>query len=96
MARYPSNVGRAPVDILRLVIKHVFKRGGSKKHVSTHRMQHALRGEGTQPSGQAPTRALALPGQAEHHQPTEPEQQQPAQPLSQDLCGSSSYWGLPV
>lgn len=71
MTCYPSNVSCAPVDILRLIIKHIFKGGGSIKHVSTHCMQHTLQEEGTQLSGLAPPRALTLPGQVEHHWSTE-------------------------
>lgn len=50
--------------------------------------------------GKLPPRALTLPGQAGHHWFTELEQQlnrnDQHSPFSQDLCGSSSYWGLPT
>lgn len=60
MARYPPDVSRAPVHILRLVIEDVLEGGGSIKHVPAHGVQHALRGEGTALS--ASSRALVLLG----------------------------------
>lgn len=60
MARYPPDVSRAPVHILRLVIEDVLEGGGSIKHVPAHGVQHALWGEGTALS--ASSRALVLLG----------------------------------
>lgn len=43
MARDPSNISRAPINIIRLVVKHQLERGRRVKQVSSCRVQHTLR-----------------------------------------------------
>lgn len=38
----PTDVGRAPVDVVRLVVENQFKGGGGVEHVAAHRVEHPL------------------------------------------------------
>ena len=42
VARDPADIGRAPVDVARLVVEDVFMRHRGPDHVATGRVQHAL------------------------------------------------------
>lgn len=46
MSRDPADVGRAPVDVVGLMVEHQFEGGGGVEHVAAHRMEHPLQASG--------------------------------------------------
>lgn len=93
MARYPPDVGRAPVHILRLVIEDILEGGGSIKHVPAHGVQHALQGEGTALSARAPRPSSS---RGEHHSQHSPSAAPPPPEVLLSLSRTGEpYLGFP-
>ena len=42
MSGDPADVGRAPVDVLRVVVERELERGGRVQHVAARGVEHAL------------------------------------------------------